>query len=73
MARISMNNRASVVAVEALSAGQVQTALDYIGIDGDGELREELHMEFAPCSERDFVFAWCERYEDKYGEVYTLP
>ena len=38
----------------------------------DDELREELCMELAPCSEQEFFTAYEKAYEAKYGEEWEL-
>ena len=38
----------------------------------DDELREQLHMELAPCTEQEFFDAYAKAYEEKYGEEWFL-
>ena len=39
----------------------------------DAEIREELHMEMAPCSEQEFLDAYVKRHAEKYaGEEFTI-
>lgn len=38
----------------------------------DDEIREALHMEMAPCTEQEFFDAYCEVYEEKYGEEFAI-
>lgn len=44
------------------------TAVDFM----DDELREQLHMELAPCTEQEFFNAYAKAYEEKYGEEWFL-
>ena len=37
----------------------------------DDEIREELHMEMAPCSEIEFMNEYQKRHLAKYGEEFT--
>lgn len=38
----------------------------------DDELREELHMDLAPCTEQDFFTAYEKAHAEKYGEEWEL-
>ncbi len=38
----------------------------------DDEIREELHMEIAPCTDQEFFDAYCEAHESKFGEEWEL-
>lgn len=38
----------------------------------EDELREQLHMELAPCTEQEFFDAYAKAYEEKYGEEWFL-
>ena len=38
----------------------------------DDELREQLHMKLAPCTEQEFFNAYAKAYEEKYGEEWFL-
>ena len=38
----------------------------------DDELREELHMDMAPCTEQDFFTAYEKAHAEKYGEEWEL-
>lgn len=38
----------------------------------DDEIREELHAEMAPCTEQEFLDAYCERHADKHGEQFNI-
>lgn len=38
----------------------------------DDEIREELHMELAPCSEQEFFSAYEKAHIEKYGEEWEL-
>ena len=38
----------------------------------DDDLREELHANLAPCTNQKFFEAYCEAYEEKYGEEWEL-
>lgn len=44
------------------------TAVDFM----DDELREQLHMELAHCTEQEFFNAYAKAYEEKYGEEWFL-
>lgn len=36
----------------------------------DDDIREELHMDIAPCTEQEFFDAYCERHLERFGEVF---
>lgn len=38
----------------------------------DDDLREEVHAEFAPCSEQEFLNEYCKRHFTKYGIDYVI-
>ena len=38
----------------------------------DEEIREELHMELAPCTEQEFLDAYVERHAEKFGENFQI-
>lgn len=38
----------------------------------DEDIREELHNELAPCSDRVFLEAYMERHEEKYGSPFIF-
>ena len=38
----------------------------------DDEIREELHMELAPCTEQEFLNAYVERHAEKFGEEFQI-
>lgn len=37
----------------------------------DDDIREELHMEMAPCSEQEFFDAYCEAHWKKYKKEFS--
>lgn len=38
----------------------------------DDELREEIHMDIAPCTEQEFFDEYARRHEQKFGEPWEL-
>lgn len=38
----------------------------------DDDIREEIHSEFAPCSEQEFFSEYCRRHEERYGDRFTV-
>ncbi len=38
----------------------------------DDDIREELHREMAPCSEEEFLVAYCKAHEAKFGEKFRV-
>lgn len=38
----------------------------------DDELREELHIQLAPCSSQEFFNKYCEKHFEKYGQEFLL-
>jgi hypothetical protein len=38
----------------------------------DDELREEIHMELAPCTDFEFYMAYCEAHRRKFGTIFTV-
>ena len=51
-------------AKEIVDAGNYTAAVSLM----DDEIREELSREIAPCSEIEFLVAYMNRHEEKYGE-----
>lgn len=45
-----------------------EVAVDFM----DDELREQLHIELAPCTEQEFFNVYAKAYEEKYGEEWFL-
>lgn len=52
-----------MTAREIIEAGLFETAVNMM----DDEIREELHRELAPCEEVEFLEAYMEKHEEKYG------
>ncbi len=73
MANISINNGHSSVSVSSLTDEQIHSAIEHIesGLGGD-ELREEVHGDLAPCSEREFVEEFCRRFEAFHAATFTI-
>lgn len=49
--------------------------IDYaVAVDfmDDDELREQLHIKLAPCTEQEFFDAYAKAYKEKYGEEWIL-
>ena len=38
----------------------------------DDDLREELHLDLAPCTEQEFLDAYAEAHKAKYGEEFHV-
>lgn len=38
----------------------------------DDEIREDLHMSIAPCTNQEFFDAYCKAHAEKYGEAWLL-
>lgn len=38
----------------------------------DDQIREELHNELAPCSNLEFLEAYCKKHKEKFGEEFTI-
>lgn len=38
----------------------------------DDEIREELHLDLAPCTEQEFFTAYEKAHEEKYGEEWEM-
>ena len=58
----------SAEAQEIVDAGNYAAAVSLM----DDDIREELSLEIAPCSEREFLAAYMQRHEEKYGEIFTV-
>lgn len=46
--------------------------LDDIAMYMDDELREQLHMELAPCNPQKFLDEYCRRHFEKFGEEFDV-
>jgi len=58
---ISLDNGRSVQHVSDLSDDQIMRCWDAAVALMEDDLREEVHMEFAPCSHREFLATYCHR------------
>lgn len=38
----------------------------------DEDIRDELHNELAPCTNEEFLSAYCKKHADKYGEEFEI-
>ena len=38
----------------------------------DDELREQIHQEFAPCTEQEFYNRYCKEHHNKFGEEFVI-
>lgn len=38
----------------------------------DDDIREELHLELAPCTEQEFFDAYCKAHLERFGEDFSL-
>lgn len=38
----------------------------------DDEIREDLHLELSPCTEQEFLDAYCKRHEEKFSQEFTI-
>ena len=38
----------------------------------DGQIREEVHKDLAPCTEYEFLSEYMRRHEEKYGEPFVV-
>lgn len=38
----------------------------------DDELREDIHMDLAPCTDQEFVDEYCKRHLAKFGEEFQI-
>lgn len=73
MSTISIDNGHSNVTVESLTDEQIHSVIEHIesGLGGD-ELRESVHGDLAPCSEREFVEEFCRRFSALHVATFTI-
>ena len=38
----------------------------------DDDIREQVHADLAPCTEQEFLDAYCELHAEKYGEQFRV-
>lgn len=57
-----------MTAKEIIEAGLFEAAVELM----DDEIREELHANLAPCTEEEFLTAYMEEHEKKYGEEFVI-
>lgn len=38
----------------------------------DDELRENIHLDLAPCTDQDFIDEYAKRHYEKYGEIFEI-
>ena len=53
---------------EIIEAGLYSAAVNLM----DDEIREELHRDLAPCSDEEFLEAYMEAHERKYGIPFVI-
>lgn len=53
---------------EVIKKGYYDAAVNLM----DDELREEIHAEFAPCTDEEFLTEYCKRHAEKFGEEFTI-
>lgn len=57
-----------MTAKEIIKMGAYDAAVELM----DDDIREQIHMEKAPCTELEFLEAYMEAHEEKYGEGFTI-
>ena len=57
-----------MTAKEIIEAGYYETAVMLM----DEEIRERLHNTIAPCTELEFLEAYMNEHEEKYGEKFVI-
>ena len=57
-----------MTAHEIIEAGLYSAAVNLM----DDEIREELHRDLAPCSDEEFLEAYMEAHERKYGIPFVI-
>lgn len=57
-----------MTAQEIINAGLYNAAVELM----DDEIREKLHQELAPCSEAEFLEAYMEAHEKKFGVAFVV-
>lgn len=53
---------------EIIDNGLFETAVNLM----DDDLREQVHTEMSPCSDRDFLTRYIELHKEKYNEDFTV-
>jgi hypothetical protein len=46
--------------------------MDVIASYMDDEIREDLHTKMAPCAPQEFVNAYIDAHEEKFGEIFAI-
>lgn len=59
---------AEAAADAILEAGLFDAAVSLM----DDDIRESVHADYAPCSDKTFLAVYCMRHYDKYGETFTV-
>lgn len=57
-----------MTAHEIVTAGLYNAAVSLM----DDELREEIHRDMVPCSDEEFLQAYMERHEEKFGQAFVV-
>ena len=55
-------------AIEIINANLFDAAVQLM----DDDIREELHNELSPCTDEEFLTAYMERHEEKYGVPFVI-
>lgn len=67
-ATISLDNGTHFVSAEDLTAEQLAVIIaDLEAGNGDGDIREQTHLELAPCAARTFIKRYLELYAAEHG------
>lgn len=57
-----------MTALDIINAGNYDAAVALM----DDELREEVHMDLAPCNEEEFLAEYMRRHKEKYGAPFIV-
>lgn len=67
-AQISLDNGTHFIAACDLTGDQVAVVIaDLEAGNGDGDIREQTHLELAPCADRTFIERYLELYAAEHG------
>lgn len=53
---------------EVITEGYYDVAVQLM----DDDIREDVHIDLAPCTDEEFLAEYCKRHYEKFGEEFTI-
>lgn len=72
VALIDISNGLKTQAVDELSDQDIDRVYSACESLMDHDIRESLHGDIAPCSNREFLAAYCREHKRKFGDIFCI-